>query len=173
MSTPALVIDPSVARYNVALAELYKSYPGKRLVVGVAIFSPTKRLLLLKRAASEDMFPNMYEIPGGHAEDDDETILSTVVRETHEETGLTVRQILGEFEGFEYEAGKGPTVQLNFRVEVEGNDQDPSDRVPVVTMRPDEHQAFAWIKKGEDLGRYELTGAMHKVVLDALKSVEQ
>lgn len=172
MSASALIIDPSVARYNVALAELYKSYPGKRLVVGVAIFSPTKRLLLLKTAASEDMFPDMYEIPGGHAEDGDKTILSTVVRETHEETGLTVCRILGDFEGFEYEAGKGPTVQLNFRVEVEGGDQDKSDSIPVVTMRPDEHQASAWIDKGEDLEKYELTDAMHRVVLDALNFVE-
>jgi len=125
--------------------------------------SPRKKLLLLQRAAFEDTFPNMFEIPGGHAEDADETILSTVVRETFEETGLVVKRIVDEFEGFEYESGKGLTVQLNFVVEVDGED------ALVVKMNPEEHQAFAWVEREEDLEKFQLTGGMCKVVTDALK----
>lgn len=122
-----------------------------------------KKLLLLQRAASEDAYPDVYEIPGGHAEDGDSTILDTVARETQEETGLIVKRIIGEFEGFEYDSGKGPTVQLNFVVEVEGGD------APNIKMNPAEHQAFTWVERGEDLQQYKITGSMRKVILDALK----
>jgi 8-oxo-dGTP pyrophosphatase MutT (NUDIX family) len=104
----------------------------------------------------------MFEIPGGHAEDADETILSTVARECVEETGLVVKQIVDEFEGFEYESGKGLTVQLNFVVEVDGQD------AVIVKLNPEEHQAFAWVEK-EDLEKFQLTDSMRKVVTDALK----
>lgn len=122
-------------------------------------FVPARKLLVLQRAASEDTFPNMFEIPGGHAEDIDDTILSTVVRETLEETGLVVKRIVDTFEGFEYQCRKGLTVQLNFLVEVEPGE---------VQMNPEEHQVFAWLHKGDDLEKYKLTGAMQKVVSDAL-----
>lgn len=171
MSTPE--ISPSVAHYDIPLAQIRALHPNKRLVVGVAIFcefpgvvAPQKKLLLLQRSASEDTFPLMYEIPGGHAEDEDETILRTVVRETLEETGLVVKRILGEFAGFEYDAGKGLTLQINFMVEVESD----SGKVEV-KLAPSEHQAFAWVADGEDLQKYALTGSMGKVVADALKLV--
>ena len=152
----------------IPLALLYVlPWADRRIVVGVAIFSsfpesPRKKLLLLRRAASEDAFPNMFEIPGGHAEDVDETLLSTVVRETLEETGLVVKHIVDEFEGFEYHSGNGLTIQINFVVEVDEND------ALVVKMNPEEHQAFAWVEKGEDLDKYQLTDNMRKVVMDAL-----
>lgn len=99
---------------------------GKCLIVGVAVISPTsKKLPILQRAAHEDSYAGMYELPGGHTEDADATILDTIVRELKEETGLAVRRIVAESdEGFEYETRKGTVKQLNFLVEVEAEDMD-------------------------------------------------
>jgi len=157
-----------VSHYDIPLADLRAQHPDRRLVVGVAIFrrDPSdgkKKLLLVQRVETEDSFPLMYEIPGGHAEDEDASILSTVVRETREETGLTVCKIVAEFQGFEYEAKQGPSLQINFIVEVGLDD--------VVKLNPDEHCALAWIAPGDDLSHLALTGSMRKVVADALEFV--
>lgn len=109
----------------------------------------------------------MYEIPCGHAGHGDTTILDTIVRETREETGLIVKRIVGEFNCIEYDSGIGPTVQLNFAVEVEVVDG------LVITMNPLEHQAFTWVEQGEDLQQYEMTDSMHKTILDALEFVKE
>lgn len=165
-------IHPKVQGYNVPLSELQECHPDKRLVVGVAIFStsqgnsedtPTRRLLLLQRAATEDVYPLMYEIPGGGAEPEDKTILDTVVREVKEETGLTVTAIISDFEGFEYSTRRGMSVQFNFMVEVEGGVE--------VRMNPEEHEAFAWVWKGESLDCYPMTEPMRKVVSDAFDAL--
>lgn len=165
-------IHPKVQSFNVPLSELQEHHPDKRLVVGVAIFStsqsssedtPTRRLLLLRRAATEDVYPLMYEIPGGGAETEDTTILDTVVREVREETGLTVAEIVSDFEGFEYSTRRGVSVQFNFMVEVEGGVE--------VKINPEEHEAFAWVQKGESLDCYRMTEPMRKVVSDAFDAL--
>ena len=49
-----------------------------KLVVGAIIFHPTSavpKLLLVKRAAHETAFPNVFETPGGKVDDEDASIL--------------------------------------------------------------------------------------------------
>ncbi|WVQ99746.1 hypothetical protein IAU59_006888 [Kwoniella sp. CBS 9459] len=106
-----------------------------------------RKILLVHRAATENDYPDHWEIPGGGAEPGvDQTLLETVVREVKEETGLVVSAILGEFEGFEWsesdtrdqnqeqeqeqeqEEGKRRQYkQYNFIVEVEPNDDGGDD----------------------------------------------
>jgi 8-oxo-dGTP pyrophosphatase MutT (NUDIX family) len=120
--TPPFIIADSVKPFNVPPGDLRLQYPGKRLVVGVAIVSlppndlsgSQLKLLLLQRAETEDVYPLMYELPGGGAEPDDMTLLSTVVREAEEETGLSITNIWGTFPGFEYETSKSKAIQFNF-----------------------------------------------------------
>ncbi|KIO32852.1 hypothetical protein M407DRAFT_96428 [Tulasnella calospora MUT 4182] len=133
----------------------------KRLVVGVAVFNTSSRLLLLQRSASEDAYPLMFEIPGGHVEDDDESITQAIGRELKEETGLTLKRIAEEFEGFEYETSKGVTAQLNFVAELEEDDLN-------VTINPEEHRAIAWVSEAEIDG-YPMTDAMRVVVASAFR----
>lgn len=166
MSLPQ--ISAAVSQYNVPLKELQTRYPNKLLVVGVAIYKDfttdagaAKKLLIVQRSAAEDSFPLMYEIPGGHAEPEDSTLLDTVIRETLEETGLAVKKVVEEFTGFEYDNSKGEsTVQLNFIVEVDGASE--------VTLNPEEHQSYSWIDRGTDLTAFNVTGSMLKVINDAL-----
>ncbi|THU77669.1 hypothetical protein K435DRAFT_628925, partial [Dendrothele bispora CBS 962.96] len=127
-------------------------------------------LLLLQRAANEDAYPNMYELPGGNWEKIDETILHTVAREALEETGLMITAICTEFDGFEYTtARRGPAKQLNFLVEVRSdNDSDASGEPPEPTLNAEEHQAYTWVEKGDDLEKFPTSDSMRMVVQNAL-----
>lgn len=162
--------------WHLPLEDLRRIRGDQRLVVGVAIFTDfpstetgvsIRKILLLQRSASEEAYPLMYEIPGGHCEDEDSTIFAAVARETREETGLIVTKILKEFRGFAYQTSKGETLQLNFVVEVEARVDGPLQ----VIINPQEHQAIAWLGKGDDREMYPMTEAMKKVVQDALEAV--
>ncbi|KIM44543.1 hypothetical protein M413DRAFT_355754 [Hebeloma cylindrosporum] len=109
----------------------------------------------------------MYELPGGGAEPDDMTLLSTVMRETEEETGLSVTKIWGTFPGFEYETSKSKAIQFNFLAGVEAGTESN------VRMNPKEHCAFVWVDKTDDLSRYPMTKNMSQVVSDALNIIEE
>jgi 8-oxo-dGTP pyrophosphatase MutT (NUDIX family) len=148
-----------------SLQSKYAEYA--RLVIGVVIIHPfTNKLLILQRASTETMLPNMYELPGGGAESSDGTVFDTVVRETREETGLVVSSVVVEFEGFEYPTRKGgKAIQFNFLVEVESNS---SGEVVEVVLNPEEHQGHAWIDKEDDLDSFEMTEDMRNVVQRAL-----
>jgi 8-oxo-dGTP pyrophosphatase MutT (NUDIX family) len=185
-------ISPSLAHYKIPLPDLIALNDGKRLVVGVAIIVPThsirdrdlissehsketaNKLLLVQRSATESSFASLYELPGGHADaaDGDTTILDAVVRETKEETGLDVREIVGEFKGFEYAAGKSGriTKQVNFVVKVDLGDEveGGGSEGLRVTLNPEEHQRAVWVSGEEDLVDLGLTGSMKDVVKDAL-----
>ncbi|KIJ51851.1 hypothetical protein M422DRAFT_43696 [Sphaerobolus stellatus SS14] len=151
--------------FDQPMSEIRLLYLGKRLVVGVAI---KRKLLILQRSAIEDAYPFMYEIPGGHVEEEDNSLFATVRRETLEETGLIVKWITGEFEGFEYETKEGITVQLNFFVEVEPEGDAP----PQVQINPEEHQAYAWVSLQDNLEAFPMTSSMTAVVNDALKLMQ-
>ncbi|KAJ6482179.1 NUDIX hydrolase domain-like protein [Mycena vitilis] len=157
---------------------LLDQYKGKRLVVGVAIVSKSNKLLLVQRAADEDAFPNMYELPGGHCEPDklgdqppDETILDTVIRETFEETGLAVKQIVKELTGFEYDTDKGPTQQFNFIIDLEEVSPPLKAELPTLKLNPKEHQAYAWVGPEDSLDQFPMSKDMKVVVQSALAAI--
>ena len=91
------------------------------------------KLLLLKLAAHDPAFPNMFAIPGGHVEDSDKDILHALNREVLEETALVVRAVKDQIEplactterptsGNGDSAETGPrSVQLTFVCDVEGD----------------------------------------------------
>lgn len=164
----------SVRQYDVTAAEFLKKdqhLQYDHLVIGVAIFNDAgdhnlhrSQLLVVQRADTEDQFPNMFELPGGHVEPTDRSILYTVVRETFEETGLLVSHIASTFEPLVYEskAESGvirKTLQINFRVLV----KDKS----VVKLAPEEHQAYRWISL-QDVGDLITTDVMRAVIENAL-----
>lgn len=66
-------------------------------MIAAAIFHPSynedAKILLLKRAAHESAYPNVFEIPGGNVEDTDANLLSTLKREVEEETALLVTEV--------------------------------------------------------------------------------
>lgn len=167
MNTP-YTFTSSLSDFNAPLRDLQnrRDNLGKRLVVGVAIVrrdqpSGHPQVLLIQRAAHEQLYPDMYELPGGKCEEVDNTLLDTAVRETFEETAFRVTRILAEFPGFEYSTAKGDARQFNFVVEVDGG----SKKDPV--LDPNEHQAFAWADE-DDYKSFHMSEAMQGVVADAL-----
>lgn len=185
-TTSLIRIDPSIAAFNIPLAQLQNQHQNKRLVVGVAILSTSpgslkegesnsdvdnkRKILLVRRSATETEFAGLYELPGGGSETDlDATILDTVVRETIEETGLKVVHTLASFNGFEYETKNGKSIQFNFLVEVE------EGAGVEVKLNPEEHDAFVWVGVEDvgKLGEWGLVGDMEAVVKDALTLISE
>ncbi|KAI4263550.1 MAG: hypothetical protein L6R42_001305 [Xanthoria sp. 1 TBL-2021] len=134
--------------------------PYDELVIGAIIlkFNPdgTSNILMLKRAAHEEFYPNKFEIPGGKVEDSDSTVQAAVKREVHEETNMEVTDIIGSVQSFDYtmekkvvEDGKErfvsyTSLQLNYICEVANYD---------FTVNPEEHSEgrFVSLSKLEEL----------------------
>ncbi|KAI4118188.1 MAG: hypothetical protein LQ345_001708 [Seirophora villosa] len=151
-----------------------------KIVVGAIIIltdeENEERILVLKRAAHEEILPNIWEIPGGKAEDTDATILDALKREVHEETSLTVTKVYGAVTSFGYrmkkvippneDGGEEETVwssslQLNFACEV----AEPLD----LAINPEEHSESGFVHCREVFNReLEMTEQMRAVVLEAL-----
>ncbi|RKP38092.1 NUDIX hydrolase domain-like protein, partial [Dimargaris cristalligena] len=170
MSDPSsnFTYSPNVANRLVPATNILASLSNHvtRIVVGVAIFHPTNpdQVLIVQRTDAEEHFPSQFELPGGHMEPTDATVLHAVVRETQEETGLKVTKITTEFEPFEYQTQTEPvaqtitTLQLNFRVQVYPGP---------IKLNPDEHQSYAWVAL-DDIDRYRMSPTMAQVVRNAL-----
>ena len=169
--SPSFQVPSSLKHRHIPLPELCGQNEGKRITVGVAIVSQPppglpKKVLLLQRAAEEDVLPNMYELPGGNWEETDGTILDTVAREAKEETGLVMSAVLSEFEEFEYTTKRGPARQLNFLVEVQ---QSQSEHTPALS--PSEHQNYLWAGAADSLEELPMSGGMRTVVRNAFRAI--
>ena len=55
----------------------------------ICIFNKNGQVLLLKRAKNDEWMPNHWSIPGGRRKEG-ETLLQNIIRETLEETNLTI-----------------------------------------------------------------------------------
>lgn len=135
-------------------------------VVGIAIFRRTStnqgwQLLVVRRVETEPAFPNMWELPGGHVEHG-ETISEALRRETMEETGLIIQDVVGKFEELRWISKQGDkeSVQFNFVATL----QQPVE----VTLNPDEHSEWKWIHENE-ITALPTSPAMNKVLKDAFE----
>ena len=191
---PPFSFHRSLTRFCLPLSKFAKlpSNVNKKLIVGAAILRPTStitpspaetvntslekqscRILLVQRAGHESVYPNQWELPGGHAEFGiDQTLLEAVVREVREETGLKVTAVRKEFEGFEY-GEEVKSKQYNFVVEVamdkagEAAEEESAAGLEVV-LNPEEHQAFRWVDR-HSLEGLEMTDDMRRCVEAALE----
>ena len=113
-------------------------------------------------------YPNVFELPNGNVDTSDPVVLSGLMREMLEETGLNVTRIIGEVNPFAYlteetvndKTGKRivskQCIQLNYVVEVKGGG---------VVINPAEHSEFIWAAK-EDVADLDITEGMRGVVAD-------
>lgn len=169
--SPSFQVPSSLKHRQIPLPELCAQNEGKRITVGVAIISQpplglSQKVLLLQRAAEEDVLPNMYELPGGNWEETDDTILDTVAREVKEETGLVTSAVLSEFEEFEYTTKRGPARQLNFLVEVQRSQSEPTP-----ALSPSEHQNYIWAGATDSLEDLPMSAGMRTVVRNAFRAI--
>lgn len=183
---PAPNLQPSAASKLSMTRSQYRLHhpsadnqPYDKIVIGAAIFeSPVsstegtiRTIMLLKRSAHEIYYPNVFELPSGNVDDSDASLKHALAREVKEETGLHVSHVLAQLPDFTYHTEKRvlaedgtaslvkkTCVQLNFVVEVDGND---------IQVNPDEHSVGVWATEEEVRG-LEMTDGMRSVVANAL-----
>ncbi len=102
--------------------------------VGAAIVGDNQ-LLVLIRAAHESFLPGYAEMPGGGVEEG-ESLFDALYRETKEETGLDIANVLAFAGGFDYRNGTGELVR-QFNVLVKPTSFS-------IVLNPEEHSQFLW-----------------------------
>lgn len=152
-SKATFTLDSSLAPWNKTsiqwLLDNNKADIWSNIATATVIFNRQGKVLLLQRAA-HDSKPNMWEVPGGAVDDDDPSILYAAARELREEAGLVATRfirVVGEGPGRQIEqlipnrTGTKTWCRFTFVAEAESSD--------VVTLDPNEHQAYLWASKEE------------------------
>ncbi|KAA8646041.1 NUDIX hydrolase [Aspergillus tanneri] len=140
------VTNPALKSYDISVADYLSQNPCYRHggIFSAAVIIYQGRVLLIQRA-SDDEFPDIWEVPGGTASQD-ETIIDCVVRELWEETGLrasAVERLTGEYE---CEINLTKWKIFIFLVVVDNDQMGDSDKI---VLDPQEHQAFLWATRQE------------------------
>ncbi|AZM60261.1 MULTISPECIES: NUDIX hydrolase [unclassified Streptomyces] len=154
-----VTIDPGVGIPRPADGELW--------TVGAVILDGHGRAFAQKRAPGRRLFPDTWDIVGGHVEPG-ESLLDALVREVAEETGWRVRRIrrLLAVTTWTGDDGLGERHEADYVVEVDGDLGRPA-------LEWSKHSAYAWFAP-EDLGRLKENRApgeylIHDVIAKALR----
>ncbi|RAK88286.1 hypothetical protein BO79DRAFT_245636 [Aspergillus costaricaensis CBS 115574] len=142
-------IQPSIEAFEVPVHKYLHQQPQICGILSAAILIYENRVLLVQRAADDD-FPNLWEVPGGTA-DEDETIVQCAVRELYEEVGLvasTVVAMVSEIGWTASDSGGsdgrewGVWKVFCFLVMIDGANEESNLRI---NLNPREHQAYLWV----------------------------
>ncbi len=118
----------------------------KGLIVHTVIENEEGLILILQRSKTNDVLPEYWDIPGGTLEDGEDPEQGAV-RETKEETGLSITDPRLFFQWSNVDTGKNKQfITLVFRAKV--------NSVKVV-LNPEEHDAHAWIKP-QEISQYKV-----------------
>ena len=109
---------------------------GPAHVVVAGLLRRDGRVLLVHRSPSRRDYPDVWDVPGGHVEPG-ETPVAALVRELHEELGVTVRVTRAAATRVMVE-----DLQLDLWV-VDDWDGEPAN------VAPEEHDDLAWFTEGE------------------------
>jgi 8-oxo-dGTP diphosphatase len=109
--------------------------------VATAVLVNSNRVLLCHRHPNRGWYPNVWDIPGGHIEDD-ETPAEAVVRELREELDVTIR--LNSTTPFRiYDPAPDLTLHAWVITEWSGD---------ITNLAPDEHDEIRWFDHDELVG---------------------
>jgi 8-oxo-dGTP diphosphatase len=134
---------------------------------GALIMNGDGRLFVQRRSSTRSLFPNAWDIVGGHLEAG-ESVIDALRREITEETGWRLTHIVAELPPVTYLGDDGDErVEDDFLVRVEGDLDQPR-------LEAGKHTEFRWIGAhevtdllgdgpGDDLARRILTVAFHTV----------
>ncbi|OJD29573.1 nudix domain protein [Diplodia corticola] len=151
-------VAEELAHLSVSQQAYLQRHPQwQQLAVGALVFN-AGRLLLVQRSATERAFPNVWEVPGGSVDADDETVLHAVARELEEETGLHVTSIKHEVGvGVQFRTGSGEKTTNWLKVAVEVEVAEQKAEAIAIRLDPVEHQDYLWVEE-EDVRRGEVNG---------------
>lgn len=110
----------------------------ERRVVAAVIVDDDGRAFVHRRGPGRRLFPNCWDLPGGHVEEG-EAPLDALRREVHEETGWRVRRVLAELGEATWVGNDGiRRRELDYLVEVDGDLASPCLESP-------RHVEVAWV----------------------------
>ena len=111
---------------------------GKQCVVGALIRNAQGQLLVQKRAPNRELYPDCWDIIGGHVEAG-ESLTTALAREIHEETGWELARIVILLDVCDWQTDQGACKrEFDFLVEIEGDLEHPQ-------LEWSKHTAFRWI----------------------------
>ena len=109
---------------------------GRTCVVGGLVLNPQGKVFVQKRSPNRRLFPNCWDIVGGHV-DPGETLYEALARETEEETGWRLARILSVAGIFDWDAGRGDWTEsvreFDFVIELHGDLDKPRIEVGKVS----------------------------------------
>lgn len=107
-------------------------------VAGALVVDDDGRLFFQRRSAHRRLFPNCWDIVGGHVEPG-ETVEETLHREVIEETGWRISVVLGLVGDYAYRGDDGiDRVESDFLVRVDGDLRRPR-------LEADKHTEYRWL----------------------------
>ncbi|GLU49331.1 NUDIX hydrolase [Nocardiopsis ansamitocini] len=117
----------------------------RRWVVGAVIIDPAGRAFAQRRAPDRAVFPDSWDIVGGHVEPG-ETVVEALSREINEETGWRLSEIVADLGSLTWTPGDGvERFEVDYLVRVEGDLAAPE-------LEWEKHTEFAWVDEtGLDL----------------------
>ncbi|MFE9689711.1 NUDIX hydrolase [Micromonospora sp. NPDC005806] len=105
---------------------------------GALIVDDDGRIFIQRRSPDRTLFPNCWDIVGGHLEPG-ESVEEALRREVTEETGWTVSQVLGQVGEYRYTGDDGLVrVETDFLVRVAGDLSRPR-------LEEGKHTEFRWL----------------------------
>jgi 8-oxo-dGTP pyrophosphatase MutT (NUDIX family) len=107
-------------------------------VAGALVVDDAGRIFFQKRSATRKLFPNAWDIVGGHVEAG-EALEDTLRREVDEETGWQLAVVLGEVGDYTYTGEDGlERVERDFLVRVDGDLSRPR-------LEAGKHTEYRWL----------------------------
>jgi 8-oxo-dGTP pyrophosphatase MutT (NUDIX family) len=107
-------------------------------VAGALVVDDAGRIFFQKRSATRTLFPNTWDVVGGHVEAG-ETLEDALRREMAEETGWQLTVVLGEVGDYPYTGADGlRRVETDFLVRVDGDLNRPR-------LEVGKHTEYRWL----------------------------
>lgn len=135
---------------------------------GALIVDDDGRIFFQRRSPERRLFPNTWDIAGGHLEPG-EQVEDALRREVHEETGWTVSHVLAVVGEYRYTGDDGlDRVETDFLVRVDGDLARPR-------LEADKHTEFRWLAEQDiavlDEHRDVNDGLIRRIAQDAFAAL--
>jgi 8-oxo-dGTP pyrophosphatase MutT (NUDIX family) len=114
---------------------------GRSCTVSRLIRNGRHQLFLTKRAVHSTLFPNCWDIIGGHVEPD-ETLTQAFARVIHEEAGWQLKRVVRLVAAFGWELIGRPMREFCYLVEVEGEWERPQ-------LEQEKFSAYRWLGEND------------------------